>query len=840
MEEEKIDQKTKKEAEHLPIVVPKKPKVVLSKSKKEKDLKVSDQTELKQLVKIIPVQNTVLFPHNVMPLTAGKDWAQESVDRAMRIGGSIGVLAYRTDQDETKGNAIENFHLIGTEGKILKILKFPDHSYGALVSGQRRFRVLSLFEESPGQLVGEVEYLQDAKQEQDQITIAALGKAMKQLVSKAIGLSPHIPAEAALFIENVHDIPYLADLIVPYLSIDFQQRQALLETENLQDRLKQVHQFLSKEIEILEISQKINRDLKNEINKQQRKFYVREQMRLLQKELGDLEGRPLSGASVGNSSDPQDLQERVLTSKMPQEAKEAALREVERLGMMQVGAPEYMVSHTYVNWLLDLPWSVYTQSELNLKKAEDILNQDHYGLKKIKKRILEFLAVCALKKSLKGPILLFVGPPGVGKTSLGKSIAAALGRKFARIALGGVRDEAEMRGHRRTYIGSMPGKIVDTLKKTGSMDPVILFDEIDKLAADGRGDPASALLEILDPEQNNAFVDHYLGVPVDLSKVFFIATANSLHSIPAPLRDRMEVIELSSYTLEEKNHIAFSHLLPQVIEENGLSELVDVNIDQKLMKDVIQGYTREAGVRQLKRELSGITRGLAKECVEKDMQPQSVRPVRQVTPQDVTQFLGPQVFLDKKKPDHLPLGVSTGLAWTPVGGDVLYIETVTSGPGTGKFTLTGQLGDVMKESVQTALAYIRSCAQKCQVKLKDINKKDLHMHFPEGAVKKDGPSAGVAAFLALVSQFSARPLASDLAMTGEISLRGEVLAVGGVKEKLLAAHRHGIKRVLIPQDNVRDLEDIPADVLKNLEVIPIGHLDQALKMAFSKKRKKKT
>jgi ATP-dependent Lon protease len=834
MEEEKRNDKLQKNEDNKSsvIVVDKKVKVVSQNSKKE----LQEQGKsMRSVIRIAPLKNTVLFPHNVMPLASGKEWSNEAVDKALRIGGTIGVLAYKeTHDDQTPDVSIQDFHVVGTEAKVLKILKFPDRSSGALLHGVRRFRVINLMGETHDDLTAEVEFFDQEQPKSDNLEIAALGKAIKQLVSKAIGLSPHIPNEAALFIDNVQDIPYLSDLIVPYLSIDFEERQALLEIEDLETRLRQVHYFLSKEIEVLEISQKINTDVKTELNKQQRKYYVREQMKVLQKELGDLDGR----AGGSHSADPQDLHEKVMNSKMPLEAREAALREVERLNMMQVGAPEYMVSHTYVSWLLDLPWETFTQGDIDLKKAEEVLNQDHYGLKKVKKRILEFLAVCALKKSLKGPILLFVGPPGVGKTSLGKSIATALGRKFSRIALGGVRDEAEMRGHRRTYVGSMPGKIVDTLKKTGSMDPVILFDEIDKLASDGRGDPASALLEILDPEQNHTFVDHYLGVSVDLSKVFFIATANNLYNIPAPLRDRMEVIELSSYTLDEKTHIAFSHLLPQVVEENGLKDLMDVQVNEDIMKNVIQLYTREAGVRQLKRELSGITRGLARECVEKGIEKQKKSTVRKVTKEDVRNYLGPQIFSDKKKPLELPVGTSTGLAWTPNGGDVLYIETALSESGNGKFALTGQLGDVMKESVQTALAYIRSNSKKCGVDLKKISKRDLHVHFPEGAVKKDGPSAGVAAFLGMVSQFSGRSVASDLAMTGEISLRGDVLAVGGIKEKLLAAHRYGIKQVMIPEENTRDLEEIPKEVLSQMKVLPVSHLSEVLKIAFSDKKKK--
>ncbi|KAB8040949.1 endopeptidase La [Silvanigrella paludirubra] len=826
----------------LPVVVNKKIRV-LAKKPKEIDEKNGDDKENVRILKIVPVKNIVLFPHNVLPFTAGKEWTNESVDRAIRIGGKIGILAQKSSEVEsaTPNDLFE----VGTEAKVLKIMKFPDNSYGAVVQGVRRFRVLNYVNSEIDHLSAEIEYLDSAKPSEEgseSIEVIALGKAMKQLVQKAISLSPNIPNEANLFIENVQEPDYLANLIIPYLSIDFKGKQNLLETEDVEERLKVIHSLLVREIEVLEISQKINSDVKSEMGKQQRKYFLREQLKLLQKELGELDGR----SSSSSSSDPVDLNEKIQNSKMSEETKEVALREVERMGMMQPGSPEYMVSHTYITWLLDIPWGTFSESEINLKEAQKILDKDHYGLAKVKKRILEFLAVCALKNSLKGPILLFVGPPGVGKTSLGKSIAKALGRKFTRIALGGVRDEAEIRGHRRTYIGSMPGKIADAFKKAGTMNPVILFDEIDKLASDGRGDPSSALLEVLDPEQNNVFMDHYLNVPLDLSKVFFIATANNLSSIPAPLRDRMEIVDLSSYTLEEKEHIAFDHLLPQVIDDHGMTDLVNLKMSKETMRSLIQLYTREAGVRQLKRELSGVIRGIARECVDagmthkasEDSQNEKAQPLlKEINVETLRKLIGVSPFSDKKRPESLPIGVATGLAWTPNGGDVLYIETASSAPGTGKFGLTGQLGDVMKESVQTAFAYIRSNARQCGIQSKDVIKKDLHVHFPEGAVKKDGPSAGVATFLGIVSQFTGKPIASDLAMTGEISLRGDVLPVGGIKEKLLAAHRYGIKQVLIPSENEHDLEEIPEEVLKEMKVVPVSNLDEVLSIAFKKNKK---
>ena len=782
-------------------------------------------------INIIPVKNTVLFPHNVLPLTANKDWNNEAVEKSIRSGGVLGVLAQRDPNKESPRG--EDLYDIGTEAKILKVIRFPDGSYGAVVQGLRRFKVMSYVNENSTHMVARVEYISEVES-QTSIEIMALSKGLKQLIQRAITLSPNVPSEAVLFIENVSDAGYLSDLVIPYLSVDVEAKQELLEMEDDASRLRKVHYLLTREIEILEVSQKIHSEVRSEVGKQQRKYYVKEQMRLLQKELGELDGKT-SGAT-GNEL--VDLRARLEKSLMPQEAREAAERELDRMGMMQSGSPEYMVSFTYAGWLLDLPWGQFNQKSIDLTKAKAVLNEDHYGLEKVKKRVLEFLAVYALKETLKGPILLLLGPPGVGKTSLGKSVARALGRKFVRIALGGVRDEAEIRGHRRTYIGSMPGKFADALKKAGSMDPVILLDEVDKIAADQRGDPASALLEVLDSEQNSTFTDHYLNIPLDLSKVMFIATANSLHSIPGPLRDRMEVIDLSGYTLDEKNHIAFDHLLPQVLEEHGLTKRAHVTILPTVMKNIIQQYSREAGVRQLKRDLAGIARNIAREVVESDAKTKEKKIIvkrRNITMNDVSEFLGPPIYLDTARSASLPFGVSLGLAYTPVGGDVLFIESALTPNGTGKLSLTGQLGDVMKESVITALTFIKANATACGVPQNASQKEDIHVHFPAGAIKKDGPSAGTAVFCALVSLLSQKNISPDLAMTGEISLRGDVLPVGGIKEKLMAAHRLGIKKVLIPFENKKDLHDFPADVLKELEVVGVKTLPEVLGHAFGKK-----
>lgn len=789
-----------------------------------------DSPEPEALLRILSVRDAVLFPHNMIPLTAGKEWTAHEVERAARAGTRFGVIAKRDAKSDA--SAPEDLFEVGTEAKVVKVIRFPDNSQGAIIQGTRRFRVKRYVKVKAGELLAEVEFSKDEPFHTERIELAALARTLKQLVQKAIQLSPNIPAEAGVFIENVQDPAYLSDLIIPHLSLDFETKQALLEVLDLETRLRRVHVFLAREIEILEMSQKINAEVRGEIQKQQRKYYVKEQLKLLQKELGDLDGKPAGGAGSG---DPQDLRERVEKSGMPQDAKDAALREVDRMGMMQAGAPEYMVSHTYVNWLLDIPWGIHTQAEIDLKQARSVLDADHYGLPKVKRRILEFLAVIALKKQLKGPILVLVGPPGVGKTSLGKSVAKALGRKFVRIALGGVRDEAEMRGHRRTYVGSMPGKIAEALKRAGSMDPVILLDEVDKLSSDHRGDPASALLEVLDSEQNHAFVDHYLNVPLDLSKVLFFCTANTLSTIPGPLRDRMEVVELTGYTLHEKVRIAQDYLVPQVFEEHGVSGNVQIDLPEPVMRSLIQQYTREAGVRSLRREIASVARGLAREIVEAAAnqgggnRDEGRRALKEA---DLKTYLGPPAFLETKKPARLPVGVGTGLAYTPHGGDVLFIETATSEGGTGKLSVTGQLGEVMKESVQTAMAYIRSNAKVYGLEQKTLNSLDLHVHFPAGAVKKDGPSAGVAVFMAMLSQFSGKALSSDLAMTGEISLRGEVLPVGGIKEKLVAAHRYGIKRVLIPKENEKDLVDIPDEVLFDVDITPVETMGEAMAATF--------
>jgi ATP-dependent Lon protease len=796
---------------------------------------VVEDREREQILTILPIKNNVLFPHNVAPVTPSAQWGHEALEKAARKGTTLGIVAIRSEPSDTLQP--DDLYSVGTEAKIIKVIRFPDGTAGAVVQGTRRFRVDEFRMRAGEPITALVDFPKDVETE-DSLELSALERGLKQLVQKAVSLSPNIPGEANIFIENVSDANYLADLVVPYLSIETSEKQALLETESVMERLRQVQLYLTREIEILEMSQRIQSEIKGEVGKQQRRYYVKEQLKLLQKELGEIDGQ----AAASSANEPQELKQRVEKSHMSAEAKTAASKELDRMAVMQTGSPEYTVSHTYVNWLLDIPWGQLSQKKVDLAEARRVLESEHHGLEKVKRRVLEFLAVYALKGQLKGPIMLLVGPPGVGKTSLGQSIAKALGRPFHRIALGGVRDESEIRGHRRTYIGSMPGKIADALKKCGSMDPVILLDEVDKIAHDFRGDPSSALLEVLDSEQNHAFVDHYLNVPLDLSQVLFIGTANTLSSLQGPLRDRMEVIELESYTIDEKISIAQQHLLPQVSAEHGLSEHLPFSVSDGLLERVISGYTREAGVRQLRRELSSIARGLVHDYMSS--QPDHVTTTKRaarkspkkkaLTRKDVDRLLGQPKFIENHKPSRLEIGVSTGLAFTPVGGDVLFIESVRVDGGQGRLTITGQLGDVMRESVQTALALLKSRASLCCVELKDVQSADVHVHFPAGAIKKDGPSAGIAVFSALVGLFSKRGLSSDLAMTGEISLRGDVLPVGGIKEKLLAAHRYGIKRVLVPYDNLRDVEELPESVRTGLQVQGVRRVEEVLEACFGR------
>ena len=639
---------------------------------------------------------------------------------------------------------------------------------------------------------------------------------LKDIAKRVIKLMPELPKEAGALVDSVTEPGQLADLITSNLDIQVDEKQDVLETFDLKARMRTVLQFLSRQLEVLKVREKINTQVQEEMGRNQREYVLRQQLKAIKEELGELD-------EAGGDLD--EFKEKVAEAKMPAETEKVALKQLERLKVMQPSSAEYTVTRTYLEWLVELPWSIETEDKLDIQEARNILNADHYDLEKVKKRILEYLAVRKLKSDKKGPILCLLGPPGVGKTSLGRSIAKAMGRKFVRISLGGVRDEAEIRGHRRTYVGSLPGRIVQSLKKAGTKNPIFMLDEIDKLGHDFRGDPASALLEVLDPEQNNTFSDHYLEVPFDLSHVMFLATANVIDPVPAALKDRLEILELPGYTRDEKRNIARQFLVPKQLEEHGL-KAEHIEVTDEAVAEVIDGYTREAGVRNLEREVGSIARGVAVKIAEGSKERFVVKGT------DVPEYLGPQKFMSEVAERTAEPGVATGLAWTPVGGDILFIEA-TKMPGKGSLVLTGQLGDVMKESAQAALSFVRAKAKWLGIEENFLDKTDIHVHIPAGAIPKDGPSAGVTMFTALASMLTGKPIRNDVAMTGEITLRGNVLPVGGIKEKILAAHRAGIKRIIMPDRNQKDMVDVPEQAKNEMEFFYVKKIDELLPLALT-------
>ncbi len=761
---------------------------------------------------ILPVRNTVLFPYMTLPLSIGRPKSLQLMSDIMDSGGYMGIVA------QIDGNVDEPGHAdLFRFGTVAKVLKATDISHGAasvLVQGISRFRMEEMLQEDPYHLA-RVNYLQESLSEGQDLEIQALYRNLKQIVHKVIHLTPSIPDEAEFLIEKIPSPSYLADMVAHYLDIDIKEKQELLELTDLEARLKHATEILTRELEVLELGNKIQSEVKDRIDSHQREVYLREQMKAIQKELGE---------SDGQSSEIEKLRKAIEDVGMPEEAYEASMKELKRLSQMHTSSPEYHVVRTYLDWMIELPWSNSTEDNLDIREAERVLNEDHFDLKKVKRRILEFLAIRKLKADMKGPILCLQGPPGVGKTSLGKSIARALGREFHRMSLGGVHDEAEIRGHRRTYIGALPGRIISGLKKAGTNNPVFMLDEIEKLGKDMRGDPSSALLEVLDPEQNNSFSDHYLGVPFDLSNVMFIATANLLDTISPPLRDRMEIISIPGYTDEEKLEIAQTYLVPQNLEEHGLkAEQIEFSDESLLF--TIHGYTKEAGVRNLKREIASICRFVGKEIAY------GKEEKTDITEAAVEEILGKPKFESDIAERMSRTGVATGLAWTPFGGDILFVEA-TMMQGKGGLTLTGQLGDVMKESAQAALSFIRSNAKTLNLDEEIFQKNDVHIHVPSGAIPKDGPSAGVTMMTALTSLLTKQPVKNDVAMTGEITLRGTVLPVGGVKEKVLAAKRAGIKTVLLPEKNRKDLDDISESSRKEMNFIFTKEMLDVLKYSF--------
>jgi ATP-dependent Lon protease len=765
-----------------------------------------------QVVPLLPLRDIVVFPHMVVPFFVGREKSINALEASMK--DKIDILLCAQKNSATNNPNIDEIFATGTLASVIQLVKLPDGTLKVLVEGQKRAKITRLVEDKNHLLV-EVEELSEKSNRQSESE--ALVRSLKQSFENYIRLNKRIPAELLVAVQGIEQPSRLADTIVAHLNLKLEEKQNLLELADPIERMEKLYTILQGEIEILNVERRIKSRVRKQIEKGQKEYYLNEQMAAIQKELGE---RDEFKAEISA------LEKQIKSAGLPKEAQEKADAELRKLKMMSPLAAEATVVRLYLDWLLTVPWKSETSDNLDLIHARKVLDSDHYGLEKIKERIVEYLAVQSLAPKLRGPILCFVGPPGVGKTSLASSIAASLERKFARIALGGIRDEAEIRGHRRTYIGAMPGKIIQSLKKAGSKNPVILLDEIDKMGADFRGDPASALLEVLDPAQNQSFSDHYLEVDFDLSKVMFITTANSLSGIPQPLLDRMELISLSSYTEIEKLRIAMDHLVPKQLENHGIADR-GITIKDSAVVELIRYYTREAGVRNLEREIATIARKSAKRYVE--MGPKA-KPF-EVVGKDIEALIGPQRFKFGVAETKDQVGVTCGLAWTEVGGDTLSIE-VTILPGKGKVTVTGKLGDVMQESAQAAYSYVRSRAESLGFPRDFYSKIDIHIHIPEGAVPKDGPSAGITMATSLTSALTNRFVRKDVAMTGEITLRGNVLPIGGLKEKLLAAHRAGIKTVIIPEENAKDLYECPQEVLKDLKIVAVSHVDEVLRIAL--------
>jgi ATP-dependent Lon protease len=761
---------------------------------------------------LVPVRNLVLFPGMIMPLTIGREGSVAAAQHAVKSERPVGLLLQKDASQDLPGP--DDLYGVGTVAQILRYVTTQDGGHHLICQGQERFRVTEFLAGFPFLAARVERYADGATPSQD---VEARFLQLKKRAAEVLELLPQTPQELVTAIENFTSPGALADMVAGFLDIKPIEKQQILEILNVQARLDKVLELLARRIEVLRLSREIDERTKEAVDKRQREYLLREQLKTIRKELG--EGEEEGGAEL------EDLEKAIAQAGMPEEVEKHARKELKRLQRMPEASMEFSMARTYVDWLIDLPWKVEAQIPIDLAEARRVLDADHFGLEKVKKRILEFLAVRKLNPSGKSPILCFVGPPGVGKTSLGQSIARALGRKFVRVALGGVHDEAEIRGHRRTYVGALPGNIIQSIKKAGSRDCVMMLDEIDKLGAGAyHGDPSSALLEVLDPEQNVSFRDAYLGVPYDLSRVTFITTANMLDTIPGPLRDRMEVIQLPGYTQEEKLQIARRYLVERQMQQNGLA-LGTFEISDEALTAIIRDYTREAGVRNLEREIGSVARGAAVRIAEG-----AVQQVR-VEAADLEDYLGPRKFESELAARATVPGVATGLAWTPVGGDILFIEASRT-PGSGRLILTGQLGDVMKESAQAALTLVKSRAEALGIDVAGLEKSDVHIHIPAGAIPKDGPSAGVAMFMALASLLSNRTVRNDTAMTGEISLRGLVLPVGGIKDKVLAAMRAGITTVMLPKRNQKDLQEVPQEAREKLSFAWLETVDDAIGCAL--------
>ncbi|PIP14481.1 MAG: endopeptidase La [bacterium (Candidatus Stahlbacteria) CG23_combo_of_CG06-09_8_20_14_all_34_7] len=791
----------------------------LKDEEKNKEIKKNEeQFGLSDTLSVLAKNDVIVYPLLILPVAVMDQNSIKLIDDAL-AGSKIIFVGFTksTDLSTLKKENIENY---GVAANIMKMLRFPDGSIRILIQGIKRAKIEEFIDSDKPYPIAKIKYIEES--EVKGLREEALTRNLKESFRQYIKLSQQFPDEIFQILDNIEDGWKLADFIASNLPIDIDLRYEILSTKNVIKRMERMNEIMQKEISILELRQKIKLKVTNEINEDQKKFFLREQLRAIKKELGE--------------DDPKDkeikeIKEKVEKKNMPLQAKEIFDKEVEKLEMMNPMMPDYNVSRTYIDWILDLPWSLRSDDNLDIKRAEKILNDDHYDLEKVKKRILEYLAVKKLKNDSKGPILCFVGPPGVGKTSLGKSIARALGRNFVRISLGGMHDEAEIRGHRRTYVSAMPGRILQEIKKAKTSNPVFMLDEIDKIGSDFRGDPASALLEALDPQQNDTFQDHYLDMPYDLSQVMFITTANILYTIPPALLDRMEIISLPGYTIDEKMLIAKKYLIPRQIEENGIN-VKHIQFTDDGLKEIIDGYTREAGVRNIERTIGDVCRKVARDIAE------NKNISLKVTKQKVVSLLGKRRFLSDVAEKKADVGIATGMAWTPNGGEILFVEAIKM-PGKGNLILTGQLGDVMKESAKAALSYIKANYKKFKINIEDFKKYDLHIHLPEGAIPKDGPSAGITLATAIVSVLSGIPIRNDISMTGEITLRGKILPVGGVKEKVIGAKIAGIMNIIMPKFNGRDLDDIPATTKKGMKFYFVNKFDEVLDIALVRKLKKR-
>lgn len=783
------------------------------------DIKEEREIEIPTMLPVLPVRDIVIFPYMILPLFVGREVSIKAIDHATSGNKMVLLVTQRDVNIETP--TTDDLYTVGTVGTILRILKLSDGRLKVLVQGLAKASVLRYVQTDPF-YIGEIKRIVDEKPAEITLEVEALMRSVKELIDKSVAMGKLILPDIMVLIENIEDPGRLADLVASNLGLKADQAQAILEMTDPVLRLKKINEIFSREVELLIVQQKIQSDAKGEIDKTQREYFLKEQLKAIQKELGEIDER---------AEEIRELKKKIEETMMPEKVEKEAMKQLKRLEKMHPDSAEAGTIRTYIDWLIELPWAKSTQDKLDLKSAKKVLDEDHYDLERVKERILEYMGVRKLKENMKGPILCFVGPPGVGKTSLGKSIARALGREFYRMSLGGMRDEAEIRGHRRTYVGAMPGRIVQGIKTVGKNNPVFMLDEVDKIGMDFRGDPASALLEVLDPEQNFAFADHYLGVPFDLSKVMFITTANLIDPIPSPLRDRMEIINLSGYTAEEKLGIAKNFLIPKQMNEHGITG-ENIRINDSAVLQIVSHYTREAGVRNLEREIANLCRKVARKIAEGKTKKYHI------SSNNLSKYIGIQKFLPEEEMKKDETGVATGLAWTESGGDIIYIEA-TIMKGKGILTLTGHLGDVMKESAHAALSYIRSKAKTLGIDSDMFSKNDIHIHVPAGATPKDGPSAGITMATAIASAFTGRPVNKSMALTGEITLRGRVLPIGGLKEKILAARRMGIMRVIIPMRNKKDLEDIPKYIKKDMEFILVETTDEVLKNALRNNSKKR-